>query len=186
MTISSIILHCKTCKKFICTLDFESLDLNSSNQLADLFLKLIYNLDIKVICGNCQKCMHEFAPLEDQSLEDLRWLMKSRQQYTLLVDTSGKNWYLVIKLPKPNKKSRQYKKHLKYLKAWRKRNKQRLMEYGRKYYKEHKQEFKQHYLSNREHILKRHKEYRKKNKAIISKKNRQRYLRRKNKKNSGS
>jgi hypothetical protein len=56
MTISSIILHCKACRKFTCSLDLECLDLNGSNQLAELFLKLIYDLNVSVICESCQEC----------------------------------------------------------------------------------------------------------------------------------
>jgi hypothetical protein len=106
--------------------------------------------------------------------------MKCR--HLVLKDTRG-NLYLAFRIPSI-KKSRQYKKHLKYVKQWRKRNKQKLKEYGRQYYKEHKQQFKEYYSRPevKKRILARQAKYRKKNKEIISKKNRIRYLNRKNKK----
>jgi hypothetical protein len=112
-------------------------------------------------------------------------MKKRQQQHILLVDTSGKNWYLGFRISsiknKNNKKSRQYKKHLQYIKQWRKRNKQKLKEYGKKYYQEHKQQFHEYYSRPevKKRILERQRKYRRKNKDLISKKNRQRYLKRK-------
>jgi hypothetical protein len=104
--------------------------------------------------------------------------MKSRQQPIVLQDTRG-NFYLAFRIKVPKHKSRQYKKHLSYVKKWRKRNKQKLKEYGRQYYQEHKEQYREYY--RRPEVLARQRKYRRKNRDIISKKNRIRYLRRKNK-----
>ena len=86
--------------------------------------------------------------------------MKSQQQPIVLQDTRG-NFYLAFRIKVPKHKSRQYKKHLKYVKAWRYRNKQKVKEYGLLYYKQHLEQFKQYYIKNRKHILKQQKERRK-------------------------
>jgi hypothetical protein len=66
MTVSSIILSCKVCKKFCCSLDTNSLSLVSSNEIATMLINFMKTQNISVICPNCQECQeHEFEQLED-------------------------------------------------------------------------------------------------------------------------
>jgi hypothetical protein len=73
MTVSSIILHCKICRKFVCSLDTNSQSLVSSDQIATMLVGFMKDQNITVVCESCQPCCHDFTEHEhEHGLEDLR------------------------------------------------------------------------------------------------------------------
>jgi hypothetical protein len=71
MVVSSIILHCKLCRKFTCSLDTNSLSLVNSNEIASMLVSFMKQQNISVVCEECQPCQ-EHCFEDECELEDLR------------------------------------------------------------------------------------------------------------------